>query len=155
MASLQNTTVNGTLTASTSFTSPRILNNSDANLMMREYSGTASIPTTVNSAVNYVDLFGNTGVHNRMYGFCSWTVYQSQIHNGSFYWQLSEYGFSMQTLTSTGVWSAERYNPSYGTNYCRFYNTIGSSWGNGTYVFVLNVQGPGSFVSSYLTERVR
>ena len=63
MASLQNTTVNGTLTATTSFTSPRILNNTSYNYMMREYSGSASIPTTVNSATNYVDLFGNTGVH--------------------------------------------------------------------------------------------
>lgn len=155
MADLQNTTINGTLTASTSFTSPRILNNQSYNYMMREYSGSASIPTSVNSATNYVDLFGNTGVHNRMYGFCSWVVYQSQIHCGSFYWQLSEYGLSTQTLTSTGTWSVDRYNPSYGTNYCRFYNTIGSSWGNGTYYFVLNVQGPGTFVSSYLTERVR
>ena len=99
MASLINTTVNGTLTATTSFTSPRILNNSSANNLMREYSGTVSIPSSVNNATNYVDLFGNTGVHNRMYGFCSWVVGQSQIHSGSFYWQLSEYGFSIQTLT--------------------------------------------------------
>ena len=39
----------------------------------------------------------------------------------------------------TGTWSAARHNPSYGTNYCRFYNTIGSEWGNGTYYFVLNL----------------
>jgi hypothetical protein len=157
MASLQNTTVNGTLTASTSFTSPKILNNSSVNYMLREYGGTVSIPSSVNSATNYVDLFGNTGAHNRMYGFCSWTVGQSQIHNGSFYWQLSEYGFSIQTLTSSvpSYWIAERYNPSYGTNYCRFYNNIGTSWGNGTYYFVLNIQGPGDFTSSYLTQRTR
>ena len=104
---------------------------------------------------NYVDLFGNTGVHNRMYGFCSWVVGQSQVHCGSFYWQLSEYGLSTQTLTSSGNWSVARHNPTYGTNYLRFTNTVGTEWGNGTYLFVLNVQGPGDFTSSYLTQRVR
>ena len=155
MGSLQNTIINGTLTASTSFTSPRILNNTSYNHMMREYSGTASIPSSVNNATNYVDLFGNTGVHNRMYGFCSWVTYQSQIHCGSFYWQLSEYGLSTQTLTSSGNWSVARHNPTYGTNYLRFTNTVGTEWGNGTYYFVLNVQGPGDLTSSYLTQRVR
>jgi hypothetical protein len=157
MASLQNTTVSGILTASTSFTSPKILNNSSGNYVMREYGGTVSIPSSANDATNFVDLFGNTGVHNRMYGFCSWTVGQSQIHNGSFYWQLSEYGLSTQILTSSvpSYWAVGRYNPSYGTNYCRFYNQIGTSWGNGNYYFVVNVQGPGDFTSSYLTQRTR
>jgi hypothetical protein len=125
--------------------------------MAQEYGGSAFIYSSVNSATNYIDLFGNTGTHNRMYGFCSWTVGQSQIHNGSFYWQLSEYGLSTQILTSSvpSYWAVGRYNPSYGTNYCRFYNQIGTSWGDGNYYFVLNTQGPGSFVSSYLTQRTR
>jgi len=155
MATLQNTTINGTLTATTSFNSPAIINNSNADFITREYSGTVSIPSSVNNAINYVDLFGNTGVHNRMYGFCSWVVNQSQIHCGSFYYQLSEYGLSIQTLTSTGTWSVAIFNPAYGTNFCRFTNTIGTSWGNGTYYFVINVQGPGVFTSSYLTQRTR
>jgi hypothetical protein len=155
MANLLNTSINGTLTASTSFTSPRILNNQDYSNMTREYGGTVSIPSSVNSATNYVDLFCNVAGYSRMYGFCSWVCFQSQIHCGSFYFQLSRYGFNVQTLTSTGTWSVDRYASTEDANHCRFYNTIGSSWGNGTYNFVLNVQGPGTFTSPYLTERVR
>lgn len=157
MATLQNTTINGTLTATTSFTAPKILNNTSVGYVTQEYSGTVSIPSSVNNATNYVYLFGNTNTHNRMYGFCQWTVGQSQIHNGSFYFQLSEYGLNIQTLTTTttSYWAAERYNPSYGTNYIKFSNNIGTSWGNGNYYFVVQVHGVGTFVSDYLTQRVK
>ena len=156
MATLQNTTINGTLTASTSFTSPRILNNTSYNHMMREYSGTASIPSSVNNATNYVDLFGNTGVHNRMYGFCSWVVTQSQIHCGAFTFQLSRYGFQTYNHTNTGYWSVSQFqegNPD--INHCRFTNTVGTSWGDGNFYFTIQVMGPGSFSSSYITTRNR
>lgn len=156
MASLQNTTVNGTLTATTSISSPSFQTNTSDH--WREYTGTVSIPSSVNNATNYVDLFANVGVHERMYGIVRWWVNQSQFHCGSFYFQLSEYGLSTSTLTDTsGYFSLSRYNPSYGTNYIRFTNTVGTSWGNGTYYFNVRWCGLGgaSFSSSYLTERVR
>ena len=156
MASLQNTTVSGTLTATTSMTSPKFQTSTSDN--WQEWTGTVSIPSSANSATNYVDLFANTGAHERMYGIVRFHVYQSQIHCGAFYFQLSEYGLSTSTLLDTsGYWSLSRYNPSYGTNYIRFTNTVGTSWGNGTYYFNLRWCGLGgaTLSSSYLTERVR
>jgi hypothetical protein len=156
MATLLASTVNGTLTASTSISSPKLLQTYSTQ-SFKEYVGSASIPSSVNSATNFIDLFANTGVHERMLGYVSWTVYQSQIHTGSFIFQLSEYGLSTYNLASGPYWSVSRHNPSYGTNYIRFTNTVGTEWGNGTYYFVARITGLGghTFVSSYLTERIR
>ncbi len=156
MATLLASTVNGTLTASTSITSPKLLQTYSTQ-QFKEYVGSASIPSSANNPTNYVDLFGNTGVHERMLGYVSWTVYQSQIHTGSFIFQLSEYGLNTSTLVSGANWSVSRHNPTYGTNYIRFTNTVGTEWGNGGYYFVVRITGLGghTFVSSYLTERVR
>jgi len=156
MATLLASTVNGTLTVSTSITSPKLLQTYSTQ-QFKEYVGSASIPSSVNSATNYVDLFGNTGAHERMLGYVSWTVYQSQIHTGSFMFQLSEYGLSTYNLQNSGYWSLARHNPTYGTNYIRFTNTVGTEWGNGAFYFVARITGLGghSFVSSYLTERIR
>lgn len=156
MATLLTSNINGTLTATTSITSPYMLQ-SYSNQSFKEYLGGVSIPSSANSATNYVDLFANTGTHERMMGYLSWTVYQSQIHTGSFIFHLSEYGLSTYNLQNSGYWSVSRHNPSYGTNYLRFTNTVGTSWGNGTFYFVVRVMGLGgySFQSSYLTERVR
>ncbi len=156
MATLLATTINGTLTATTSITSPKMLQ-TYSNQSFKEYVGSVSIPSSHTSATNYVDLFANTGTHERMLGYVSWTVYQSQIHTGSFIFQLSEYGLSTYTLQNSGYWSVSRHNPSYGTNYLRFTNTVGTEWGNGNFQFVVRVTGLGgySFASSYLTERVR
>ena len=156
MATLLASTVNGTLTASTSISSPKLLQTYSTQ-SFKEYIGSASIPSSVNNATNFIDLFANTGVHERMLGYVSWTVYQSQIHTGSFIFQLSEYGLSTYNLASGPYWSVSRHNPSYGTNYIRFTNTVGTEWGNGTYYFVARITGLGghTFVSSYLTERIR
>lgn len=156
MATLLASTINGTLTASTSITSPKLLQTYSTQ-QFKEYVGSASIPSSYNNPTNYVDLFANTGTHERMLGYVSWTVYQSQIHTGSFIFQLSEYGLSTYTLQNSGYWSVARHNPSYGTNYIRFTNTVGTEWGNGTFYFVVRITGLGghSFTSSYLTERVR
>lgn len=158
MASLQSTTVNGTLNATTSMQSPYLITNTSDN--WREYVGSVSIPTSVNSATNYADIFANTGVHERMYGIARFIVYQSQIQCGAFYFQLSEYGLNVSTLyDSTGgaYWSLSRYNPSYGTNYIRMTNTVGTSWGNGTYYFNVRWCGLGgaTWSSSYITTRIR
>jgi len=157
MATLQATTVNGTLTATTSYQSPKILH-TNSSQVLREFVGTAFIPSSVNSATNYVDLFANVGVHERMYGIVRWWVNQSQFQTGQFYFQLSEYGLSTSILTdSSGYFSLSRHNPSYGTNFIRFTNTVGTSWGNGNYYFNVRWTGLGgaSFSSSYLTERIR
>jgi len=156
MATLLASTVNGTLTASTSITSPKLLQTYSTQ-QFKEYVGSASIPSSYNNATNYVDLFANTGTHERMLGYVSWTVYQSQIHTGSFIFQLSEYGLSALTLVSGANWSVARHNPTYGTNYIRFTNTVGTVWGDGSYYFVARITGLGghTFVSSYLTERIR
>jgi len=156
MATLLASSVNGTLTATTSISSPKLLQTFSTQ-SFKEYIGSASIPSSVNNPINYIDLLGNTGVHERMLGYISWTVYQSQIHTGSFIFQLSEYGLSTYNLASGPYWSVARHNPSYGTNYIRFTNTVGTEWGNGTYYFVVRVTGLGghTFVSSYLTERLR
>lgn len=156
MASLQNTTVSGTLTVTTSMTSPKFLTSTSDN--WQEWTGTVSIPSSANSATNYADIFANTGTHERMYGIVRFHVSQSQVHCGAFYFQLSEYGLSTSTLYDTsGYWSLSRYNPAYGTNYIRFTNTVGTSWGNGTYDFNVRWCGLGgaTFSSSYLTTRVR
>lgn len=159
MANLQNTSVNGLLTATTSIQSPKLLH-TNSSQVFREFTGTAFIPSSVNApySANWVDLFANTGVHERMYGVVHFVVFQSQIHAGSFRFQLSEYGLSTQILTDTsGYFSLSRFNPSYGTNYIRFTNTVGTSWGDGTYYFNVRWTGLGgaTFLSSYLTERVR
>jgi hypothetical protein len=156
MATLLASSVNGTLTATTSITSPKLLQ-TNSSQSFKEYTGSASIPSSVNSATNYVDLFGNTGSYERMLGYVSWTVYQSQIHTGSFIFQLSEYGLNTYNLASGPYWSVARHNPVFGTNYIRLTNTVGTEWGNGTYYFVARITGLGghTFVSSYLTERVR
>ena len=156
MASLQNSTVNGTLTATTSFSSAKLL--TSAADCFHEYTGTVSIPSSANSATNYADIFANTGTHERMYGLLFWWVNQSQYQCGAIQFQLSEYGLNATTLLdSSGYFSVSRYNPSYGTNYLRFTNTVGTSWGNGTYYFTVRVSGLGgySFSSSYLTTQVR
>lgn len=157
MASLQATTVNGTLTATTSYQSPSLVH-TNSSYLWREFTGYAFIPSSANNPVNYVDLFANTGVHERMYGIVRWWVNQSQFQTGQFYFQLSEYGLSTSILTdSSGYFSLSRHNPSYGTNYIRFTNTVGTVWGNGNYYFNVRWTGLGgaTFLSSYLTERVR
>jgi|LakMenE27Jul10ns_1017307.scaffolds.fasta_scaffold05149_1 hypothetical protein len=158
MATLQSTTINGNLTASTSFTSPLQITNTNSQVY-REYTGTVSIPTSVNNPVNYVNLFANFGYYERMYGILVWWVNQSQFHSGSLTFQLSEYGLQTQiTQDSSGAFSVERYSPSFGTNYLRFYNTMGTVWGNGTYYFTISrISGLGgqSFYSDYLTTRTR
>lgn len=156
MATLLESSINGTLTASTSITSPKLLQ-SYSTQSFKEYIGIVSIPSSYNNPTNYVDIFGNNGAHERMLGYVSWTVYQSQIHTGSFIFQLSEYGLSTYNLASGPHWSVSRHSPSYGLNYIRFTNTVGTEWGNGSYYFVARITGLGghSFVSSYLTERLR
>lgn len=157
MATLVNTTINGTLTATTSIQSPKLLN-TNSSQVFKEFTGSVSIPSSANNAINYVDLFGNTGAHERMYGTVHFWVNQGQFHAGSFRFQLSEYGLSTGIMTDTsGYFSLSRHNPSYGTNYIRFTNTVGQSWGNGTYYFNVRWTGLGgaTFVSSFLTERVR
>ena len=157
MATLQATTINGTLTATTSYQSPIILN-TNSSQVLREFVGTAFIPSSANSATNHVDLFANVGVHERMYGIVRFWVNQGQFHTGQFYFQLSEYGLSTSIITdSSGYFSLSRHNPSYGTNFIRFTNTVGAEWGNGTYYFNVRWTGLGgaTFSSSYLTERVR
>ena len=62
MATLQSTTVNGNLTANTSFTSPLQITTTNSQVY-KEYTGTVSIPSSVNNPVNYVNLFANVGVH--------------------------------------------------------------------------------------------
>jgi hypothetical protein len=157
MATLVNTTINGTLTATTSIQSPKLLN-TNSSQVFKEFTGSVSIPSSANNAINYVDLFANTGAHERMYGTVHFWVNQSQFHAGSFRFQLSEYGLSTGIMTDTsGYFSLSRHSPSYGTNYIRFTNTVGQSWGNGVYYFNVRWTGLGgaTFVSSFLTERVR
>ena len=157
MATLQNTTINGTLTATTSIQSPKLLN-TNSSQVFKEFTGYAFIPSSANSETNYVNLFANTGVHERMYGTVHFWVNQGQFHAGSFRFQLSEYGLSTGIMIDTsGYFSLSRHNPSYGTNYIRFTNTVGQSWGNGHYYFNVRwtVLGGATFLSSYLTERVR
>jgi len=156
MATLQNTSVDGTLTATTSLTSPQVLCQSSNGYTLYEYTGSASIPSSYNDSTNYVNLFANTGGYSRMYGYISWTVYQSQIHCGAFSFQLSRYGFSTYNHTNTGYWSATWFQDSnVDINYCRFTNTVGTVWGNGTFYFTIQVMGPGTFSSSYITTRNR
>lgn len=156
MATLLASTVNGTLTASTSISSPKLLQTYSTQ-SFKEYVGSAFIPSSFNNATNFIDLFANTGVHERMLGYVSWTVYQSQIHTASFIFQLSEYGLNTYTLASGPYWAVSRHNPSYGTNFIRLTNTVGTDWGNGNYYFVVRITGLGghTFSSSYLTERIR
>lgn len=156
MASLQNTNVNGTLTATTSLTSPKLLTNTSDDFA--EYTGTVSIPSSANDPINYVDLFANNGGYERMHGILSWVVYQSQIQGGSFRFQLSTYGLQTYSLIDTsGYYSVSSNSTGYPNTNLRFTNTVGTVWGNGTYVFNVRVAGLGgySFASSYLTERVR
>ncbi len=156
MATLQNTSINGTLTATTSLSSPQILCQASNGNTLYEYNGYAYIPSSANNATNYVNLFANTGGYSRMYGYISWTVYQSQIHCGAFTFQLSRYGFSTYNHTNTGYWSVSQFqesNPD--INHCRFTNTVGTSWGDGSFYFTIQVMGPGSFSSSYITTRNR
>jgi len=157
MATLQATTINGTLTATTSYQSPIILN-TNSSQVLREFVGSASIPSSANSTTNYVDLFANVGSYERMYGIVRFWVNQGQFHAGQFYFQLSEYGLSTSVITDTsGYFSLSRHSPSFGTNFIRFTNTVGTEWGNGTYFFNVRCTGLGgaTFSSSYLTERVR
>jgi hypothetical protein len=155
MASLQNTTT-GTFSASTSLTSPALLTNTNDDFA--EYTGTVNIPSSYNSATNYVDLFTNNGGYERMHGILSWWCNQSQFTCGSFRFHLSTYGLATYALIdSSGYYSVSRISDGYPYNYLRFYNTVGTVWGNGQYYFNVRVAGLGgyTFASSYLTERVR
>ena len=159
MANLQNTTVNGTLTATTSIQSPKLLH-TNSTQVFKELSGTVFIPSAAGNPylVNYVDLFANTGSYERMYGTVHFWVNQSQFHAGSFRFQLSEYGLSTQILMDTsGYFSLSRFSPTFGTNFLRFTNTVNTVWGDGTYYFNIRWTGLGaaSLISSHLTERVR
>ena len=154
------TTINisNNLTVSNNIQSPSFITSTSDN--WQEWTGSAGIPSSANNATNYVDLFANTGGYERMYGIVRFIVYQSQIQCGSFYFQLSEYGLSTSTLyDSTGgaYWSVSRNSTGYPTNYLRFTNTVGTSWGNGNYYFNLRFCGLGgaTLSSSYLTTRVR
>lgn len=156
MANLQSTNINGTLTATTSLTSPKLLTGTSDDFM--EWTGTASIPSSYNNPTNYVDLLANNGGYERMYGTLTWVVYQSQIQGGSFKFQLSTYGFQPYMLVDTsGYFSVSSVSTGYPNTTLRFTNTVGTVWGDGTYVFNVRVTGLGgySFASSYLTERVR
>jgi hypothetical protein len=91
-----------------------------------------------------------------MYGYISWTVYQSQIHCGSFTFQLSRYGFQTYNHTNTGYWSVSQIqdsNPD--INYMRLNNVYNQSWGNAT-CFISAMIFPGGNVTSissdYLTR---
>jgi hypothetical protein len=156
MATLLASSVNGTLTATTSITSPKLLQ-TQSSQSFKEYIGTVSIPSSANNSTNYADIFGNHGGYERMMGYVSWTVYQSQIHTGSFVFQLSRYGLSTYNLANGGYWSVSRHDLTADHCYIRFTNTVGTEWGNGTYFFVARITGLGghTFVSSYLTERLR
>lgn len=157
MANLQNTLLSsGTLTASTSFSSPKLLTNTSDDFA--EYAGTVFIPSSVNNPTNYVDLLANNGGYERMYGTLTWTVFQSQIQGGSLKFQLSTYGFQPYTLVDTsGYFSVSSISTGYPNTTLRFTNTVGTVWGDGTYIFNVRVAGLGgySFSSPYLTERVR
>ncbi len=144
MATLQASTVNGTLTASTSLTGGYIQTNG---YNMKEYSGTVSIN---NGAT--VNIFGNQADYDRMYGFIGWTAYTGYITSGLVAFQLSYYGIHVQTLASSqGGWSMA-HSPTAGWTpwNCAFTNN-GQS---GTFLFTVQPFG-GSFVSSYLTTRIR
>jgi hypothetical protein len=157
MANLQNTTVNGSLSATNYIASPALYATATSQ-KFTEYTGTAFIPSSFNNSTNFVDLFANTGLYERMYGSLVWWVNQSQFHSGSLYFQLSQYGLNVTTTSDTsGYFSVSLFNPSFGTNYLRFTNTVGTVWGNGTYYFSVRVSGLGgqTFFSNYLTNRVR
>lgn len=156
MATLLSSSVNGSLVATNSISSPKLLQ-TNSTQSFKEYIGTVSIPSSYNNPTNYADIFGNHGGYERMMGYVSWTVYQSQIHTGSFVFQLSRYGLSTFNLQNSGYWSVSMYAQTADQNYIRFTNTVGTEWGNGTFYFVARITGLGghSFQSSYLTERVR
>lgn len=152
MANLVATTVNGTLTATTSFTSPTHFTTFN-NQRYREYRSDSFAITNG----SYVDLFGNTGVHERMYGTLYWFANHGYFLHGMLFFQLSEYGLSTVVSGVTNDnYSITRHNPSYGTNYLRFTNTDGNGT-QGQYVFTIRVSGMGgfSYTSSYITTQVR
>lgn len=154
MATLQATTINGNITATTSFTSPKQFVNLN-NQRFREYTASGSVDIAYNGG--YVYLLGNTGVHERMYGYLTWWVNHGYFGCGAIRFQLSEYGLSYVTLVnSNDSFSCERYNPSYGTNYIKFINTD-TNLTTANYYFNVRVSGMGgfSYVSDYLTIQVR
>jgi len=152
MATLTATTVTGTLTATTSFSSPTHITSFN-NQRYREYRSGDVVITNG----SYIDLFGNTGVHERMYGSLYWFANHGYFLHGLLYFQLSEYGLSTWISGITNdVYSVARHNPSYGTNYLRFTNTDGNGT-QGSYQFTIRVSGMGgfSYTSSYITTQVR
>jgi len=156
MATLQSTSVDPSVTASTSFTSPKqfvTLNNQ----RFREYTYNGAA-VTISTNGGFVYLLGNTGVHERMYGYLTWWSTSGFFGCGAVRFQLSEYGLSYVTLvTQNDSWSMERYNPSYGTNYIKFINLNGTHVPSSNYYFNVRVSGMGgfSYVSDYLTTQIR
>lgn len=154
MATLVSTTINGTITATTSFSSPKHFNNIN-NQRYREY---CSAPDIAIPNGGYLDLFGNTGSYERMYGTLRWWVNHGYFLLGAVRFHVSEYGLSFTNLfnTTTDYFTIERYSPSFGTNYLRFTNTD-TNGTQGLYTFNVTVCGMGgfSYTSSYLTTQVR
>ena len=144
MANLQASTVSGTLTASTSLTGGYIQTNG---YNMKEHSGTVSI-----SQGQTVNIFGNNGDYDRMYGFINWIAFTGFITSGMVAFQLSYYGMQTQTLDSmNGGWSMAHSPTSGWTPWnCAFTN---NSLG-GTFVFTVQTFG-GTYTSSYLTTRTK
>ena len=153
MATLAATTVNGTITATTSFTSPTLLTAAN-NQRFREYVSAPNVAIAKNGG--YIYLLGNTGVHERMYGTLRWWVNHGYFQAGAVRFHISEYGLNYVTLISSSSFTLERYNPTYGTNYIKFNNTD-TNTAYGYYTFNVRVSGMGgfSYVSDYLTTRVR
>lgn len=152
MATLVGTTVNGTLTATTSFSSPYHFTNHN-NQRYREYNSGNVVITNG----SYIDLFGNTGVHERMYGVLYWWANHGYFLHGILRFHLSEYGLHVVTSSVTNdYFSATRYSPTYGTNYLRFTNND-TNGTQGIYLFTIRVSGMGgfSYTSSYITTQVR
>ena len=154
MATLVGTTINGTITASTSFSSPKHFNNLNSQRFL-EYTTPSSVAILNGS---YIDLFGNNNGYERMYGTLRWWASHGYFSTGAIRFQLSEYGLVVTNLLnqSTDPFSVSRYSPTFGTNYLRFQNddTNGTQGG---YTFNIRVSGmPGfSYTSNYITERVR
>lgn len=144
MATLQNTSINGNLDASTSATSPFMFSSSAG---MREYRAQVFIPSSANNPTNFVNLFRVTQLYNRMAGQLYYTVYQSQIHQGSLTFMLDEaYGLQQQVNFNTGYTTFSKDG-----QYLRATNTVGTTWGNGNYYFVLWVTNRGGFDSPNVT----
>lgn len=152
MATLLDTTINGTLSATTNFSSPYHFTNFNTQ-RYREYRSNEVIITNG----SYVDLFANTNGYERMYGVLSWWGIHGYFSQGMLRFQLSQYGLNVITSPITNdPFTASLYNPVFGTNYLRFTNND-TNGTQGGYYFTIRVSGLGGFVysSSYINTQVR